>query len=110
MSKPKFPFGPADVQSKAYAATIAATITDAKTYLNLAQMTGAATLNLTVDPQLEVGAELIVSVSADGTNRTLTPGTGMTGLAQTINANKSHVARYTFNGTSFIHTGTTQLN
>jgi hypothetical protein len=110
MSKPKFPFGPADVQTRTHAATIAATITDAKTFLQLAQMTGNATVNLTVDPQLEAGAELIVRASADGTNRTLTPGTGLTGVAQTITANKSVCIRYVYNGTTFLHCGTTQLD
>jgi hypothetical protein len=110
MSKPKFPFGAADAQSKAYAATIAATITDAKTFLTLGQLTGAATLNLTVDPQLEAGAELLIKTSVDGTNRVLTPGTGMTGTAQTLTANKSQLLVYVYDGTAFLHAGTTQLN
>lgn len=106
----KYPFGPADEQSKAYASTITATITNRKTVLSLAQMTGAATLNLTVDAEVAPGDELLIKVSADGTNRTLTPGTGFTGLAQTLTANKSYTIRYEYDGSTFLHTGTTQLN
>lgn len=106
----KYPFGPADEQSKDYAATIAATISNSKTVLTLAQMTGAATLNLTLDAELRAGDELLVKVSADATNRTLTPGTGMTGVAQTIVASKSFAIKYEFDGTAFLHVGTTQLN
>lgn len=110
MSTIKYPMGAADQQSKAYAATIAATILNHLTALVIAQMTGNATLNLTVDSQMKVGAEVNVEVSADGTNRTLTPGTGMTGNAITVTASKSLLICYYYNGTAFIHKSTTTLN
>lgn len=106
----KFPFGEAEKTSKDYAAAVAADINNTLTQLTIAQMTGAATLNLTVNAEMPVGARLIVRASADGTNRTLTPGTGMTGTAQTLTANKSYALSYFFDGSSFVHTGTQILN
>ncbi|HRG59854.1 MAG TPA: hypothetical protein PK323_12935, partial [Bacteroidia bacterium] len=101
MSTIKYPMGAADQQSKAYAAVIAATITNHLTALVIAQMTGAATLNLTVDAQMKVGAEVNIEVSADGTNRAFTPGSGMTGNAVTITASKNMLLCYYWNGTAF---------
>jgi hypothetical protein len=105
-----FPFGAADTQSKPYAATIPATIKNSKTIINIAQMTGAATLNLSLHPELKAGAVLIVKASADGTNRELTPGTGMTGNAYTIPASKSAVLTFEFDGTTFQNTSTILTN
>jgi hypothetical protein len=73
-------------------------------------MTAAGTLNLTVSPDNKAGDTLMVKVSADGTNRALTPGTGMTGVAVTITASKSFALSYEFDGAAFVHTSTMQLN
>jgi hypothetical protein len=106
----RYPFGKAESQSLSYAAAIAASVNNSKTLLTIAQMTGAATLNLTVNSEMELGAELLIKTSVDGTNRVLTPGTGMTGLAQTLLANKSYLLVYKFDGSNYIHSGTTLLN
>ena len=106
----KYPMGAADQQSKAYAAVISATILNHLTALVIAQMTGNATVNLTVDSQMKVGAEVNIEVSADATSRTLTPGTGMRGNSVTVTANKSLLVCYYYNGTDFIHKSTTTLN
>src|SRR5260221_2266420 len=72
------PFGLPDVQAPAYAATLAVTITNQITFLSTAAaMTGAMTLNLTIDSQVKKGATLIVSLLSDATARTLTFGTWM---------------------------------
>lgn len=110
MKNPKYPFGACSELTEAYGATIAVDVDNSRSVLTIAQMTGAATLNLTVDAEMEVGSELFIKVSADGTNRTLTPGTGMTGTAQTITASKSFLLHYVYDGTAFLHNGTTQLN
>lgn len=99
-----------DVQAKAYAAPVAATITHKHTQLTIAQMTGAATLNLTVDG-VKKGSRLVVFVSADGTNRNLTLGTGLSGPVSVIAANKSFSIVFEFDGTNFVQTGLAlQLN
>jgi len=105
-----WPFGPVDVQTKDYAATIAATIVNNKTEVTLAQLGGAATLNLTLSDKITKGADLTIRVSVDGTNRVLTSGTKMTGLAQTLLSSKSYLLKYEYDGTNFVHVGTTLLN
>jgi bifunctional DNase/RNase len=83
-----YPFGAADVQSKAYAATIAATIANQKTIVVIAELTGAVTLNATLSAELKAGAELVVVVDTDATPRTLTLGTGFEAQAIAIELEK----------------------
>lgn len=106
-----YPFADADVKAQvASASPIAVTIQNQETVLPIAQLTGNATLNLTIGAGLRAGANLTVKTSVDGTNRTLTHGTGLTGLAQTLTANKSYIMRYYFDGTTFNHVATNLLN
>lgn len=103
MSKVKWPFGAADTKNYAYAATVALEIDNSKTRAVIAQMTGAANLTVTaVNGHVpEVGDEIMLEVSADGTNRVLTPSTGATGNAITITANKTFVITLRYNGTTW---------
>ncbi len=101
----RYPFGAADVQSKAYAATIAADVTNSETIINVAQLTGAATLNLTVDAEVAVGARLTVKLEADGTARTVTWGTGFTAVAYQVAISKKATASFVFDGATFVSTG-----
>jgi hypothetical protein len=110
MGKVKFPFGAADSQSASYAATVTATIDNTMTVLTIGQMTGACTLNLTVSAETMIGSVLLVKTSADGTNRVFTPGTGMTGVAQTNVASKSWNHKYIYDGSTFQHVGSVQTN
>lgn len=106
MSKVKWPFGPATVIAPAaHAATVAATIDNAKTFITLPTMTGAVTLDLTVDADLEAGAELILRALSDGTARDITPGTGMTGPVVAGVISKTKVTRYVYDGSKFVNTG-----
>lgn len=110
MSKVKWPFGAADVVAPDYAATVAVTITNTKTLLTIGQLTGACTLNITPSAEQAVGDELHVRVSADGTNRVITWGTGMSGNAHTNTASKTFVHRFVYDGTNFVHTSVNQIN
>lgn len=110
MSKVKYPFGAADTLSAAYAATIAVAIDNTETVLTIAQLTGAATLNLTNNAELKAGNRLTILVSVDGTNRVLTHGTGLTGAATTLTASKSYALSYVFDGSTFTLTGVQLLN
>jgi redox-regulated HSP33 family molecular chaperone len=106
-----YPFADADVKAQvASASPIAVTIQNQETVLPIAQLAAAATLNLTIGAGLKAGANLTVRTSVDGTNRVLTLGTGMTGLAQTLLANKSYIMRFFFDGTTFVHVATNLLN
>jgi hypothetical protein len=93
MDKIMWPAGKPDVKSPAYAAAIDVTIENRKTILKLA-LTGAATLNLTIDPEIlrssSAGAVLQIEATADGTNRALTLGTGIEAPVITVVANKTH--------------------
>jgi predicted polyphosphate/ATP-dependent NAD kinase len=101
----KWPFGPADLKAPAaHAATVAVTITNAKTFLTLPTMTGAVTVNLTIDGDLEAGAELILRAKSDGTARDVTPGTGLEGPVVAGVINKTKVARYVYDGSKFVNT------
>lgn len=106
----KFPFGAADKISKDYGAAVAATIKNTKTIVTIGQLTGNCTLNLDNHAEMPVGAELHVKTSVDGTNRTLTPGTGITGAATVLTANKSYMLTYIFDGANFVHAATQILS
>lgn len=102
-----YPWGKADVQAQlAFAAILAATILNSETVLPIAQLTAAATLNLTVDSNVPVGSNLLVQVSADGTDHVLTFGTGANAGAQTIPAGTSKNLFLKYDGTNFILSGT----
>ena len=96
------PFGAADIQSPAYAATLAATITNKGTILKPGTLTGAMTINLTLDAALKGGEELLLELTADGTNRVVTFGTGFLMVALTVTASKTFAIQFTFDGTQFV--------
>ena len=108
-SNPVFPFGPATVVTLASAATVAATVNNTVTVINLALET-ACTLNLTLGAGLKPGSMLYVNVGSDGTARNLTPGTGMTGTAVAGTINKKKIATYVYDGSTFKHIGTQQID
>lgn len=91
--------------SVAYAATIAVTPNASKTYFNVAQLTGNATINATVS-NCEINDEVVFTFSADGSNRTVTFGTGLNASATiVVAASKNATTSFVFNGTTFVETG-----
>lgn len=109
-SKPKWPWGAADALAAVYAAIIAVTIGNTKTVLTIAQLTGPATLNLTLSGEQAIGDELFIQSSSDATGRTLTFGTGLSGAAHAQTASKSYMYSFVYNGTAFVLSGTQLLN
>lgn len=105
----QYPEGPATELAVAAAATMAVTVNNQETVITISQMTAPGTLNLTLD-SVKTGANLLVKVSADGTGRTLTFGTNMTAVAYAIGASKSVAITFKYDGSKFIHVGTTVLN
>lgn len=97
-----FPFY--EKQATAYAATIAATVSQFDTFIQPAQLTGALTLNLTISAQVTPGAKLHLKLAADGSARTVTLGTGFNqGLASVVvAASKVAFLTFTYDGTSFV--------
>lgn len=110
MSEIRYPFGYADTKSVTSGATMALAIGNSETIATISQMTAAGTLNLTVEDDVPVGSNLTIKVSADGTNRTLTPGTAIQGAAVTVTASKTLALYYKYDGTNFVHVATTTLN
>lgn len=99
-----FPFGAADVQTPAYAATITATITDLLTIINPATLTGALTLNLTLDQGIRAGCRILVKALSDGTARTITFGTGFTSPTLAGVISKTKTMEFVYDGSSFVPT------
>ena len=101
-----FPFGPADLQTPAYTATLAVTIQNYVTLLEPATLTGAVTINLTIDQGVKAGARIIYKALSDGTARATTFGTGFqmtAGMAGVIS--KTKCIEFVYDGTSFLATG-----
>jgi len=78
MDKVLWPFGKADVLAPAYAAAIAVTIENRMTIINLT-LTNPATLNLTIDGEIEDGALLQLNVTAQDVADDLSLGTAIDG-------------------------------
>ena len=99
-----WPTGAADSVAPAYAAAIAVQITNRMTVLQL-NLTGDATLNLTIDAGVDPGSMILIEATSDATARTLTFGTGIDGaaLAGTISKTKSQL--FMFDGTVFVPAG-----
>ena len=96
-----YPFGNADVQTPAYAATIGATITDRMTIIKPAVLTGALTLNLTIDQGILAGARLLLVALSDGTARTVTFGTGFTSPVLAGVISKTKAIEFVYDGVSY---------
>jgi hypothetical protein len=89
----------------AYAATIAIVPNASKTFVNVAELTGAATINATVTDCV-VNDELVFTLLADGTGRTVTFGTGLNASATiAVTADKNATVSFVYNGTTFVETG-----
>lgn len=99
----RHPHGPGETLAVAFAATVAATIRDGYTRLNITgTANGNFTLNLT-NQELRLGDILEVVFTSDGTARVMTPGSGFAANQPTVTgtASDAHKAVYRFNGTAF---------
>ncbi|MCO5253627.1 MAG: hypothetical protein M9892_04580 [Bacteroidetes bacterium] len=108
--KVQYPWGEVSKIPVTAGATMSATVWNNKTQIDISEMAAAGTLNLAIDPAVRVGAQLRVKVSADGTNRTLTLGTGLEGNALTVSAGKKFNLLFEFDGEKFSQVSTQQLN
>lgn len=111
MGNTRFPFGPANVQDIAAAASVNITITDGGlTYARLSALTAATTLTVTAPVDCPQGAELIVELPCGATARDTTFSTGFTGAVVVGVINKTKVATFKYIGTSFVQTAVNQVN
>lgn len=97
-----FPFS--EKQNPDYAATLAVTVKQMDTFVQPAQLTGAVTINVTIDAQVTAGAKLHIKLAADGTQRVATIGTGFDAAAPdlTVGANATVFKSYVYDGTAFV--------
>lgn len=95
-----FPFGAATVLRPAYAATLAVTIRSNFTILDPAILTGAMTINLTIDSEVLIGSSLLVQTTTTGTEVT-TFGTGFTAPTLTGVAGKTFQTLFIYDGVTF---------
>ena len=106
----KYELGFAVAFSIAYAAAMAAVVSESRNIITIA-MTGAGTLSLDPDSKPVIGDEIILKVSSDATARDLTFGTGFTAPILTGVISKTKVQSFVYDGTSFIPSGTAvQIN
>lgn len=106
----RYPFAAADVQTVADAATVEVEVTNSMTIVNLDEMAQNVTLNLDILEDLPAGAQLFVKAKSDATARSLTPGTGMTGTAISGTISKTKYISFVYDGSTFNHTGTQQID
>lgn len=101
----KWPFGAATAIVMIAAGTVAANICNNLTIIDGTTVvaTGNRTLDLTIYPDVEPGARLIVKTRTTGAE-TFTPGEGMTGTVTSGTAGKTKVAEYVYDGYKFIQT------
>jgi hypothetical protein len=96
-----------DVQTPAYAATISLTTTKRVTFVNVAQLTGALTINAVVTSAV-INDKVTFTFGADGTNRVVTFGTNMKSSGTlTVTASKYGTAEFIFDGTNWLQLNAT---
>jgi hypothetical protein len=95
-----FPFAPATVLRPTFAATLAVTITSNFTILDPTILTGAMTINLTIDSEVLIGSTLLVQTTTTATEVT-TFGTGFTAPTLTGVAGKTFQTLFIYDGITF---------
>lgn len=96
------PFGKCDVLALTAAGAQAITIDDYLTIIDGAtvQSTASRTLNLTINPELRIGATLYIKNKATATE-TFVPGTNMVGITTAGVAGKTQIIQYVYDGINF---------
>jgi hypothetical protein len=89
-----------DYQAPAYATPLSITCTRQLTCINVAQLTGALTINAVVT-DMYIGDEVTILLATDGTQRVVTLGTNILSSGTvTIPASKTATVKLVFDGTN----------
>lgn len=101
----KWPFGAATVVKMPTEGIVHIDIYNTLTIIDGAgaAATGDRTLDLSISPDIEPGARLVVKTKTTAVE-TFTPGRGMAGTVTTGIAGKTKVTEYVFDGNKFIQT------
>lgn len=105
VEKINWPFGPAAHEKPAYAAVIALTIKNQRTIIEPDILTGALTLDLTIDSQVQKGAIIDLIIKTTGVEVT-TLGAGIDGPNIAGVAGKTKTQSFFYDGVSFKPVGT----
>lgn len=108
----KFPMGKSTiVTSDGDTAAITLTPKNTVEFVTITNKTldAALTVNVTTT-HAQAGYILYIEATADGSNRVLTFGTGMTGTALTVLASKTFIIQAVYNGSKYIVVNTKQEN
>lgn len=96
-----------DAKAVAFGSTIAIVPSESENLFQVAQLTGAATVNATVS-QLYIGDKVRVLLSADSTTRVVTFGTNFISAGTlSVTASKAAYIDFMFNGTALQEMGRT---
>lgn len=112
VSNVKFPFGKSTILTSSNdSLTLSLTPKNTVEFVKVANTTldTNLTVNLTTK-YAEAGYILYLEVTADGTNRTLTFGTGMQGVALTVTASKTFLVTAIYDGSKYVVSTKTQVN
>lgn len=99
-----YKIGSAVAFALASAAAIEAVVNASRSIITIA-LGEAATLSLSDDAKPQIGDEVILKVSSDGTARDLTFGTGFTAPVLAGVINKTKTQSFVYDGSAFIATG-----
>ena len=106
-----FPFAAADYRTSTDSLTSAiASISDNLTIISYAELDTNLTVTATLAADLNTGAMLFLYFDADGSTRTVTFSTGLTGAAVAVTANKKNWVGFLYNGTAFTKFLNTQID
>ena len=107
----KWPFGKAEVLAPAFAAALNITVRNNLTFVNVVgAMSAGMTLNVTNEGVIEQGARIVLKALSDGTARTVTPGTGCSGVAEAGVISKTKVIEFEYQGTSWVLVNARQID
>lgn len=96
-----YPWGEVSVFDIAYAATVELYTDNQRSIVNIGQLTGNLALSQN-SKELRAGAEMLVKVSADATNRTVSFGNGLTGKDVVVTANTEVTLLFWYDGSTFV--------
>lgn len=100
----KWPQGKATRLTPTYAAVQSVDVWNNKTILDLS-LTGSTTINLVVDPEIEIGAELLVKVTAAANAQDITFGTQIDAPNMVGVAGKTKTQSFIYTGSIFVPSG-----
>lgn len=101
----KFPFGAADVQEPAFAATLNQTIKNTLTIVKVTVTAAITGLSLTADSELVIGSKVKVDIIQDATGRNVTfgsAGSSIVAPALTGVADDRDTIELTWDGAAFV--------